>query len=582
MPTNRTNKEPEKGRRWLDSVFEDEGGPSPAAVWKLYERGRKFKEAIDLFETVNTNENFFIGKQWEGVQSNGLPTPVFNILKRDVCFVVSSITTDNLKVQATPLAASPETGKLAEPARILNEEFESIFEHNRITSILREFARDAAVRGDGCIYTYWDPDAKTGQKAEGAVRSEVVPNTRVYFGNPNDRNVQKQPYIIIENRDIVRLLRKYARKNGCEDWNDITVDDDNTHPGDERRTDDKVTKLFFMWRDEESGEIWGYECTRHNDVRKAWRMGIRLYPIVWLNWDYVDDCYHGQAMITGLIPNQIFINKMWAMSMLSLMTTAYPKIVYDKTRIPRWTNQIGQAIGVPGGDVSTAAKAIDPAAISPQVSQFIEAAISQTNANLGATSVALGDTRPDNTSAIIALQRAAATPSEITKQNLQQCVENLSRIYLEFIGEFYGVRTVDVETPEKVREAMEFAGLETPEEIPMEFDFSVFKDMPMAMKLDVGASSYYSEIASIQTLDNLLTQGKIDVVQYLERIPDGYVTDRRGLITELRRVRDAAAAPVPTAGGGGPVAETGEKVPVPAGGGYSALQRKVTEGEEVR
>ena len=37
---------------------------------------------IDLYENVQTNENFFIGKQWEGVRSNGLPTPVFNFLKR--------------------------------------------------------------------------------------------------------------------------------------------------------------------------------------------------------------------------------------------------------------------------------------------------------------------------------------------------------------------------------------------------------------------------------------------------------------------------------------------------------------------
>ena len=39
-------------------------------------------------------------------------------------------------------------------------------------------------------------------------------------------------------------------------------------------------------------------------------MGVELFPIVWLNWDYVPDCYHGQALITGLIPNQIFINNL--------------------------------------------------------------------------------------------------------------------------------------------------------------------------------------------------------------------------------------------------------------------------------
>ena len=41
----------------------------------------------------------------------------------------------------------------------------------------------------------------------------------------------------------------------------------------------------------------------------------------------------GMAMITGLIPNQEFINKTYAMSQLSIMTTAFPKVVFDKTKI---------------------------------------------------------------------------------------------------------------------------------------------------------------------------------------------------------------------------------------------------------
>jgi len=516
------------------------------------------------------------------VQSNGLPTPVFNILKRDVCFVVSTITTDNLKVQATPLAATPATDELIEPARILTEEYEAIFEHNNIVSLLREFARDAAVRGDGCIYTYWDDGAETGQDAKGAVKSEVCENTRVFFGNPNDRRVQTQPFIQIESREIVRTARQKAKENGSEDWESISADDDNTYLGTERRTDDKVTKILTMWKDGD-GEVWGFESTQQAVIREPWKMGIRLYPIIWLNWDYVHDSYHGEAMITGLIPNQIFINKMWAMSMLSLMTTAYPKIVYDRTRISKWTNQVGAAIGINGGDVNTVARAIDPPVISPQVSMFIESAIDQTNRNLGATSVAMGDTRPDNTSAIIALQRAAATPSEITKQNLHRCVEDLARIYLEFIAEFYGRRYVDTETPEKVRLAMQMAAqadptVELKDTITVEFDFGVFKKLPMSMKLDVGASSYYSEIASIQTLDNLLMQGKINAVQYLERIPDGYIPDRRGLIGELKTGAAQAAAQA----AGGQITETEGKPPIPTQGGFADLQRKVLRGEDVR
>lgn len=561
-------------------IFGGKDTPSVETVWALYNAGRKFNNAISLDETVKTNENFFVGKQWEGVQSNGLPTPVFNILKRDVCFVVSTITSDNLKIQATPLAATANTHQLIEPARIFTEECEAVMERNSLVSLIREFARDAAVRGDGCLYTYWDPDYDTGANAKGAIRTETVENNRVYFGNPNNRRVQSQPFIQIETREIVRELRKRAKENGSKDWESINADSDNTGMDGAKLTDDKVTLILTMWKDDETGTVWCYESTQNCEVRKAWDTGLRRYPIVWLNWDYVQDCYHGQAMLTGLIPNQIFINKIWAMSMLSIMTTAYPKIVFDKTRIPKWSNRVGEAIGVTGGDVANAAKIIDPAQISPQIAQFIQLAVEQTNQNLGATSVALGDTRPDNTSAIIALQRAAATPSELTKQNLHKCIEDLALIYLEFMAEYYGTRTVDTETPPEIVTAYAFSGQQAPSEIPAEFDFKQLKDMPMQMKLDVGASSYYSEIAAIQTLDNLLMQNKIDVVQYLERIPDGYVPDRRGLLNELKQRNQMMMQAQPgMAAPSNEVAETGEPEPIPTGGGYAALQRKIATGE---
>lgn len=522
--------------------------------------------------------------------SNGLPTPVFNIIKRVVCFVVATISSDNIKVNASPLAATPDTKALVEPARIINEELDALTERNNVAALMREYARNAAVDGDGCTYTYWDPDFDTGQDAKGCIRTEIIENTRVHFGNQNSRDVQSQPYIILARREIVGSVRREAKENGFRDWQAIQAGTDDTNPDSAKLTGDKVTTLLLLWRDSKTKEIWAYKCTNGCGVREPWSLGIQRYPITWLNWDYVQDCYHGQAMITGLIPNQIFINKSWAMSMLSLMTTAYPKVLYDKTRVGKWDNRIGAAIGINGGDVNNVAKIMDPASISPQISQFIQLAVEETEQSLGATSVALGDTRPDNTSAIIALQRAAATPSEITKQNLYQSIEDLYRIYIEFMGEYYGKRFVDMEPPQEVRDAMQFVGKQPPAEVPMEYDFQALKQMPMAMKLDVGASSYYSEIASIQTLDNLLQLNRITTVQYLERIPDGYIPSRRELIAELKQQEQAqmqaqgamqqqAGQQLPQ---GEPVAADEQKPEIPQGGGYSALQRKVNETGETR
>jgi hypothetical protein len=287
-------------------------------------------------------------------------------------------------------------------------------------------------------------------------------------------------------------------------------------------------------------------------------------------------------MVTSLIPNQVFINKAWAMSMLSIMRTAYPKYVYNKSLIPKMDNRIGSAIGIAGGDMNNVIKVIDPPTISPQVSQFLQLAVEESEQSLGATSVALGDTRPDNTSAIIALQRAAATPSEMTKQNLYNATEDLARIYFEFMGEYYGTRYVMVPPSDKEREAAQFAGVQLPTRIPKEFDFEQLKQHPMLLKLDVGASTYYSEIAAMQTLDGLLQRGLITLSQYLERVSDDYVPKRRELLEEAKAkeameqqmLMGQAAAPGAAAL---PTPDFSGTPDIPTGGGYSALQRKINE-----
>ena len=547
---------------------------TPQKVSKEYDAGLSFNQGIDLYDCVQTNENFFIGKQWEGVKSNGLPTPVFNFLKRVVLFSVANVSTDNLKLHAKPMPSSGQMpaafGEIL--SNILNDQFASIFEFNKMGSCIRQFCRNAAVDADGCTYTYWDPDVDTGQPSRGAIRTEVLMNTQVMFGNPNSRDVQSQPYILIERRMLVKDARKRAKANGGEA---DMIQADEKESGDPRMDNlggNKVTVLLRLWRDDDTGTIHGYECTRNAEVRKEWDLGISLYPITWMNWDYVQDCYHGQSMITGLIPNQIFVNKLFAMSMISLMTLAYPKVVFDKTKVAKWSNRVGASIGVNGG-VDNVAKIMDPASISPQISQFIDIAISYTQKFLGASDVALGDTRPDNTSAIIALQRAAATPMELTKQNLLQSIEDMGRIYMEFMSEYYGNRYVEVRLPEG-RGSM----------VTM-FDFSVLKRIPFSVELDVGASSYWSEIASMQTLDNLLMQNKISTVEYLKRLPAGQITDKEALISVLQQEKamQMAAAGMPVGNGGGEAqgAQQEAEPPLRGGPGYGALQRKINETGEV-
>lgn len=525
-------------------------------------------------------------RQWENVEANGLITPTFNFLKRVVMFDVASITSDNLKIVASLLAHTENTDELIPAVNVVNEEFDALTERIEVTHKAKEFARNAAVDGDGCLYTYWDDEAETGQEAKGEINTEVLDNTDVFFGNPTEREVQKQPYIIIRSQLPTREVMIRAKDNGSQDWEAIQPDSEFANVMDSAKiVDDMTTLILILWRDPETKTIWGYECTKDAEVKEAWDLEIKLYPIVWLSWNYVKNSYHGQGMITGLLNNQIFVNRAWAMSMISMMKTAYPKFAIDGTRIAGLDNRVGGVIKV-NGSPDNAIKAIDPPSINPQVAQYIQLAIDETEKCLGATAVALGDTRPDNTSAIIALQRAAATPIELTKQNLYKCIEDLYRIYLEFMSAYYGKRKVDTEVPDKVAEAYQYVGAEVPDTIPATFDFSELKDHPMTLKLDVGASSYYSEMASINTLDNLFIQAKaIDIIQYLERIPDGYIPDRRGLIQDLKAQRQQMMMQQQGMNPEGeqPIAAEEEPEEIPtSGGGYSDLQRKINAEVDVR
>ena len=552
--------------------------PTPELVSKRYDKGVMFNTQIGLYDTVTENENFFIGKQWEGVEANGLPTPVFNFLKRVTLFQIATISSDNLSMQATPLNSTSRYGlaDLEQVTDVINKQFAEVFERNKIVTKVREFMRNAAVDGDGATYSWFDPDMESGQEAKGGIVTEIIENTRIIFGNPNERNVQQQPYIIIPMRKQVEYVKNLAEKNGVkkDDIDSIRADSEAYGNKMDALTDDRVSMYIYLYRDFETGTIHSYKCTQNVELEEDKDTELKHYPITWMNWDYIQDSYHGQALISQLLPNQKFVNKAFAMAMISLMTTAYPKIVYDKTRIPKWDSRVGAAIGVNGGDMNSIAKIIDPAQISPQISQFIDLAVNYTQNFMGASDAALGDTRPDNTSAIIALQRASNAPLELVKLNMYESIEDLGRIYLDMMRVYYGTRYVQVKFLSKQEMNNQPLGMSIQDtNFNKPFDFSILNEIPMSLKLDVGASSYWSEITTVQTLDNLLMQGKIELVDYLERIPEGYVSKKQELIDKLQGMQAQMAGQQSNS----PVMGQGTEIPVEGGSGYGQLQRALNE-----
>ena len=85
---------------------------NPAGIWTEYQKAVTYNKGIDLYETVKKNENFYIGRQWEGLNAPDLAKPVINVLRRVVSYFVSMIVADDIGIAFTPFIPTAErTGK---------------------------------------------------------------------------------------------------------------------------------------------------------------------------------------------------------------------------------------------------------------------------------------------------------------------------------------------------------------------------------------------------------------------------------------------------------------------------------------
>ena len=581
-------------------------------AWQLYELGRSYNERLNpsQYSLVETNTEFFIGNQWLRLPNTpamrGLPKPVFNILKRVASLFIASLTSSATTLRVEPLAyydGSDRADPDRDAVRFANAELDALLEKFKFEYRLRDALFDGAATGDYCAHFWFDPEALPYGGAfgdggsRGEIRMELVDGVNVLFGNPNDRRVQEQPYVLVVGRDTVGRLREEAERSRragtggepervCADSeNDRMPGGGRVELGDEGENGKALFVYLYTKGEREVREtgpdgtvqkrrvqtVYVTKATRGAVIYADVDTGLSLYPLAWGCWEKQKNQYHGRALVTGLLPNQIFINSLFATAMRHMQLMAFPKTVYNADLISAWDSEVGQAIGVrglqPGSGVGDVAVNLTPAEMSSQIFALIDKVMAYTKECLGATDAQMGNVKPDNTSALMVLQTNAEVPLENIRANLYEWVEDIGAILLDMMGTYYGRRQVVVERTlsepvtgpdglpalDPATGLMQLRGVRR--RVTEEFDFSRFKHLWLNLRVDVGAATYFSEIAMTQTLDNLRREGALDLIQYLERIPDRLIPRREELIEELRARAASGAAKE-----SGP--ETGEEAPV--------------------
>jgi len=439
----------------------------------------------------------------------------------------------------------------------------------------------------------------------GEIKMEMIDGINVMFGNPNTNVVEDQPYILLIGRDTVKnLKREYKMNHKGDEYGADAINSDKDYQWQagsggkvELGDDDKTGKALFLYfyhkktveekvvdefgkpvmapKLDKSGKpiqkktpmglpaynangepvyeeeqvkelkttIWVSKHTKFATIVEETDTGLTYYPIAWGNWEKQKNQYHGRALVTGIIPNQIYINSMFALIMRHQQMLGFPKTLYDANVIGQWNNAVGQAIAVydlpPDKRMNDLYGVIQPADMSTQIMRCIEMAMQYTKECLGATDAQLGNVNPDNTSALIALQSASQVPLENPQANKYEWVEDIGRILLDMMGTYYGERPVvkHTTTTENIVDPTTGMPSTLTREVKVAelYDFKKLKDLWLNVRADVGASTYWSRIAIVQTLDNLKQSGVLDVLDYLERMPDEYIPRKEELLAKLRR-----------------------------------------------
>ena len=497
----------------------EKGFASFERIFREYEDCVAYNNSIDLYSTVKQNENFYLGKQWEGLNAPDLDKPVLNFIKRVCSYTVAMLVSDDIAVSIKPFDRTPKNERAA---RFLESEVTRVIERTKAKALSRDMLRSCVVDGDGCFYWYFDPEKgrKRGSEPSGEIELELCDNTRVLFGNPFERDIQKQPYIIIVKREQTSAVKERAKRFGGA-VKSITSDNGGSYFDESGYNPrDLTTVLLKLYK--QDGKVYFCEVTRNAVVRPETATEYGLYPLSFMNWERVKNSYHGQAVITGLIPNQIAVNKLWAMAIRHQHTLAFPKVFYDRMKIKEWSNKVGEAIGVAGNPNDAVATSFKAEAMSAQLTEIVDKTISYTKEFMGASDAALGNVNPTNASAIIAVQKATAAPLELQRLAFYQFVEDYVRVIIELICASYGERlTSYTDENGKLIEGL--------------VDFKSINPSELELSIDVGPSAYWSELTQMGTLDNLFAKGVIsDALLYLESVPDGYIRNKSRIVARLR------------------------------------------------
>ena len=503
-------------------------------VWTLYEKGRNYHRMMNIYTDTDKNYRMYNGNQWDGAKLGDVEPVQKNFIKPIVKYKVSVIH-DNLYavVYSSQNYENRAFRQAAERyCEMLNRYAHNVWERDKMDFKGRRVTKDGAINDEGIMYVDFDPEKMIPI-------NEIIKKNDIYYGNENDDDIQKQPYILIRKRMPVTNAVELARSKGMSESElDFIIGDNDTfeESGEAAKweLDNMVTIIYKMYK--KDGTVHYSIATRWVTILDDVDMGISLYPVAHFLWEEKEGSARGEGEVRYLIPNQIEVNRTEVRRVLTVKYQAYPQKVVDTSKVinPSALDRVGVTIrtnGQPVEDVHKIVGTIPPAQMSPDVVELQESLINVTRDLAGAGDTATGQVNPESASgrAILAVQQASQAPMTEQKESYKNFIEDIARIWLEYLIAYSdgGINmeeaTTDPMTGEEVVQIVN---------VPQ----TALRQLQATVKIDVTPKSVYDKFAQEQSLENFLTSGLFsaerigELKAYVQTLDDDAVAPKRKLL----------------------------------------------------
>ena len=468
-------------------------------IWTIYNKNIDYARRHGFFTDVDRCNNFYNGDQWEGLLVDGIEKVQYNFIKPIVNYKVTKITSNLRAINygADNVEGTEFRARAKKVCDLFNQRAARVWEKDQMDSKCKKLVRQAAITGEAVLYTSYDEEDKNPT-------NEILNKVDVFYGNENEPDIQKQPYIIAKQRMSVleaKQLADYYKVSKKEQ--ELLYGDDDTadEAGEKDEVNNMINIITRFYRSK--GTIHFDKSSKYVDICKDKDMCTTFYPFSHMLWCEKEGSARGEGEVRTLIPNQIETNKNALRRLIAVKNTAYPQKVYDATKIvnPEAINAVGGVIEAKGMNVDDVRKAFtitQPGTMSPDAEKLQVELISTTRELASASDTATGQVNPENASgrAILAVQQASEQPLADQNMALNTMLEDMARIWMDMwkTHNKKGLSLENIITNPQTGE----------DEVVVEkVEASVLDKLKTSVKIDITPKGAYDKYAQELSLENI-------------------------------------------------------------------------------